>query len=46
MMTVMSRSTPIAPGERQGLEAAKQANTGQLLLKCARLLDEAAVART
>jgi DNA-binding MarR family transcriptional regulator len=27
------------------LEAAKQASTGQLLLKCARLLDERAVAR-
>ena len=44
-MTVMTKSTPIAPGQRQGLEAAKQANTGQLLLKCARLLDEAAIAR-
>jgi DNA-binding MarR family transcriptional regulator len=45
MMDVMSKSTPIAPAERQGLEVAKQANTGQLLLRCARLLDEAAIAR-
>jgi DNA-binding MarR family transcriptional regulator len=45
MMPLMSKSTPIAPVERQGLDAAKQANTGQLLLKCARLLDEAAIAR-
>lgn len=35
----------IVPAERQSLDAAKQANTGQLLLKCARLLDEAAIAR-
>src|SRR5688572_28733858 len=45
MMNLMSKSRPIAPGERQGLEVAKQANTGQLLLKCARLLDETAIAR-
>jgi DNA-binding MarR family transcriptional regulator len=44
MMVVMPKTT-IGPAERQGLEAAKQASTGQLLLKCARLLDEAAVAR-
>jgi DNA-binding MarR family transcriptional regulator len=41
----MAKSTRIAPAERQGLDAAKQVNTGQLLLKCARLLDEAALAR-
>jgi DNA-binding MarR family transcriptional regulator len=35
----------IAPPERQSLDVAKQASTGQLLLKCARLLDEAAIAR-
>lgn len=36
---------PVAPAQRQSLDAAKRANTGQLLLKCARLLDEAAIAR-
>jgi DNA-binding MarR family transcriptional regulator len=35
----------ITPTERKALEAAKRASTGQLLLKCARLLDEAALAR-
>jgi len=45
MMKVMPKSTSIGPAERRGLDAAKQANTGQLLLKCARLLDEAAIAR-
>src|SRR6185295_7105488 len=40
----MPRPT-IAPGERDALEAAKRASTGQLLLKCARLWDEVAIAR-
>jgi len=40
----MSKST-IGPAERKALEAAKGASTGQLLLKCARLWDEVAIAR-
>lgn len=35
----------VTPAERQALELAKSANTGQLLLKCARLWDEVAIAR-
>src|SRR5262245_58930499 len=35
----------VTPAERQALEAAKAASTGQLLLKCARLWDEVAIAR-
>jgi DNA-binding MarR family transcriptional regulator len=35
----------IAPAQRQGLEAAKRASAGQLLLKAARLLDERALER-
>jgi DNA-binding MarR family transcriptional regulator len=35
----------ITPAQRRGLEAAKRASAGQLLLKAARLLDEVALAR-
>src|SRR5262245_1592232 len=35
----------IKPADRKALEKAKQESAGQLLLKCARLLDEAAIAR-
>lgn len=35
----------VGPAQRQSLEAAKRASTGQLLLKAARLLDEQALTR-
>jgi DNA-binding MarR family transcriptional regulator len=35
----------VSPAQRRALEGAKSASVGQLLLKCARLFDEAAIAR-
>ena len=39
------RTPPLKPAERRALDKAKRESAGQLVLKCARLYDELAIAR-